>query len=187
MRTSFFIAASIFVSVLFTSGSTFASERQVRQDVLTQLKSNSSENRRIAREFAAVKSLQDFHFAQSNRTPGIETLDRLPALAKNQFINDLMFTDRGLASFNYQVLEDELTYSEAYRLLSLFGVQHTVGLMKGLKVRTEVDASVKRHFGAPQNCCEEGGESGGGDYRDYRCIDRATCQISPSMICTSNC
>lgn len=163
-----------------------AADRQQAQTLEAQLKSNSFENRRIAKELAPVKSLQDFHYAQANRAPGMESLDKLSAGSRSQFVNELMFTKAGLASFNYQVLEDSLTYSEAYKLLALFGVQHTVGLMRGLKVQTTTDGLIRNHYAQPQNCCEEGNE-GGSDHIKYRCIDRGTCEISPSHICTSNC
>lgn len=116
----------------------------------------------------------------------MDSLDKLSAGARSQFVNELMFTKAGLASFNYQVLEDSLTYSEAYKLLALFGVQHTVGLMRGLKVQTATDGLIRHHYAQPQNCCEEGNE-GGTDHIKYRCIGPGTCEISPAHICTSNC
>jgi hypothetical protein len=43
-----------------------------------------------------------------------------------QFLGSLVFTERGLASFNASALEAELTATQIYRVLSLFGLDRSV-------------------------------------------------------------
>jgi hypothetical protein len=60
-----------------------------------------------------------------------------------QFLGSLVFTERGLASFNASALEAELTATQIYRVLSLFGLQRMAPLVAAkARVETGLDRSV---------------------------------------------
>jgi len=148
-----------------------------------QVREEKQIRRMIAREIAPVKSLQDFYRQQAHQSRGIDAFGKLTPKSRAEFIAGLVFGERGLASFNFKVIEDELSFSEAYDLLGLFGVQYTIKHMKGLKVRSNADLLVKEGTIRPMACCDEN-ESG---EKGYRCESRGTCALSQTHICTDNC
>lgn len=89
----------------------------------------------------------------------------LSPLARKQFVDSLVFGDRGLASFSY-------------RLLSLFGAQRAIVHIPGLRKESEAEHVVVRS--ANPNPVFE-------DYPGYACSGRATCSTSMSSICMSSC
>ena len=93
----------------------------------------------------------------------------------------MTFGAKGISGFHYADLQSELTASQVYDVLGLFGVQKDVAIIPNVRVDTPADKRVIKSFpfiATPTN---------GGDYRDYRCASRATCSQSPGDICTSNC
>lgn len=88
---------------------------------------------------APIKSAADLTRYLSSHASGTSPLDSLSPAARQRFLSSLVFTDRGLASFDYQDLVKELTPTEIYRVLSLFGAQQLVGEFTHAKVRTEAD------------------------------------------------
>ncbi len=50
----------------------------------------------------------------------------LPAEKRAEFVETLRFTDAGLASLNFRILSENLSDSQAYELLTLFGWQSMV-------------------------------------------------------------
>ena len=116
-----------------------------------------------------------------------------PALER--FLSSLQFNENGLTSYRYSDLEAELTPSQIYQVLSLFGQQHGTPMLRGAKIRTQLDAEIMAGpvpgvAAARWNQCDVQSPSQSltcGDKRGYRCIERGTCAESSSTICTSNC
>ncbi|WP_439448986.1 hypothetical protein [Stenotrophomonas sp. ATs4] len=102
----------------------------------------------------------------------------LSPLARKQFVESLVFGDRGLASFSYEPIVNEMSASEAYRLLSLFGAQRATVYIPGLRQESDADHMVVQ--AANPNPVFE-------DYPGYACSGRATCSTSMSSICMSSC
>ena len=102
----------------------------------------------------------------------------LSPLARKQFVDSLVFGDRGLASFSYEPIVSELSAGEAYRLLSLFGAQRAIVHIPGLRQESAADHVVVQS--ANPNTVFE-------DYPGYACSGRATCSTSMSSICMSSC
>ena len=110
------------------------------------------------------------------RTTPSSPLDRLPAEAKQRFIDSLIFTENGLGSFAYSELET-LSATEIYQILSLFGAERTTSMIT--KTRASGDSNkptTQLNEPAPE-----------GDYRDYWCSSRATCSPALSHICMASC
>jgi hypothetical protein len=60
------------------------------------------------------------------------SLHRLKPDVRERFIDGLVFTEKGLASYSFLPIE-RLSVTEAYRLLSLFGVHGSIGGIRGLR------------------------------------------------------
>ena len=142
-------------------------------DVLNQVQEHQN---RIDYLMAPIKSTQELNAYLSNVHKGESPLDRLSAPARERFLASLKFGDNGLASYSYVELESELSATEIYRILSLFGAQHTTSMLKNARQNTPADRTI---MSAPINSPY--------DYRDFWCWDRATCAKSLDYICTSNC
>lgn len=157
---------------------------------------------------APVKNLQDFHAHVQLAVPGGKAFAKLSPAARAEFILSLRFGARGVASFNYRVLERELGASDAHDVLAMFGLQSYTSKLTGLQIRNERDALA---FEASRSALtsltpatagrpkgpgvpggggwgdDEGGDGEGNFLKGYMCTSRATCSKSSEHACTSNC
>lgn len=113
-------------------------------------------------EIAPVKSRKELLKVMN----GPSALDLLSEQGRQLFIESLVFKKKGLASYNYQVLTDELNEQQIYQVLSLFGAQYS--LRKSGKSDYQPLAPIH--------------------YMKYRCAGIATCDSNETSICISeNC
>lgn len=101
----------------------------------------------------------------------------LSAPARQRFVASLRFNDTGITSIGYQDIVSELNYSEAYRLLSLFGAERVLGKLPELRVDTAEDERVKNLARPPME----------DDHLGYACTGRSTCSASSQQICMTGC
>lgn len=88
-----------------------------------------------------------------------------------------MFTEQGLASYRYREIELELTPRQAYELLSLFGVESTVGYLDFRNATPEERIAAAKLAPILLE-----------DHKGYRCVRPATCDEALSSICIgANC
>lgn len=106
------------------------------------------------------------------RTTPSSPLDRLPAAARQRFLASLVFTEAGLASYQYSDLQT-LSPTEVYRILSLFGAERSTS------IATQGDASGQPIEPAPQ-------QNDPGSYIDCMCLDN-TCVPRLGSICMDAC
>jgi hypothetical protein len=100
-------------------------------------------------------------------------------------LQSLKFSETGLSSFNYKALENELTPTQIYKVLSIFGMQHLTARFRLARVITATDmALITSHDHAKGIIIYDTPE---GDYEGYACTSRATCSKNMNDICTSNC
>ncbi|HKI85293.1 MAG TPA: hypothetical protein VKA53_00975 [Thermoanaerobaculia bacterium] len=114
-------------------------------------------------------------------------LSALSAGARQRFVDSLVFTPRGLGGYYYADLEAELSASQIYRILSLFGAQASTPLLQNARVDNATDALI---LSMPSGITSTSGDFtsiGDGDYKDYRCIARATCETDDTYICMHSC
>lgn len=97
--------------------------------------------------------------------------------ARQRFVASLRFNEAGITSLGYQDIVDELSYSEAYRLLSLFGAERTLGKLPELRIGTSEDEQIRRFARPPME----------DDHMGYACTGRATCSASSQQICMTGC
>jgi hypothetical protein len=74
---------------------------------------------------------------------GADPLVALSPPARARFLASLRFGPQGLASFQSEGIRSELTATQAWRLLALFGLQSALAAMPGLAVRTPEDAEIE--------------------------------------------
>ena len=119
-------------------------------------------------------------------------LDALPPAAKQDFISSLKFNERGLTSFRMDVLESNLSATEAYRLLSHFGMEGGTPKLK-LKQVTALDtaimlrASEKTSPSTPGATNDYGPSINGEFLESYICAGPGSCGRNDAYACTSNC
>lgn len=125
---------------------------------------------------APIKSEADLYNYLDSTPEEKNPLNALSNGARQRFLDSLVFTENGLGGFNYSDLESELTVTQVYIILSLFGVQRTTPFVKGAKVLDETDKAI---LASPMMVPI--------DHDNYLCSARATCSRSAQHICTSNC
>lgn len=137
----------------------------------------------VALNLASIKSSSDLeeHLRTAGRSSPIAALS---GPAQRRFISSLKFNERGITSFSYDDLQSELTASQIYQVMSLFGAQHTVAMMRNVRVQDGVDEQIMRPLLDPagplcpsQPC----------DYDSYECVKKATFAHNINTICMRNC
>nr|WP_249030908.1 hypothetical protein [Xanthomonas oryzae] len=63
----------------------------------------------------------------------------LSPASRKRFIQSLRFNANGVTTFTYNDIEAELSASQACRLLTLFGIQHTLASMRKIRIETQED------------------------------------------------
>ena len=92
---------------------------------------------------ARVKSFEHLEAYLDAGGPAESPFLHLTEDGLKRFIDSLVFTDKGLASFDALVLEAELTSSQAYSLLALFGLQRLAPYLKNARVESDLDKKVR--------------------------------------------
>jgi len=112
---------------------------------------------------------------------------------RSEFLSSIVFRENGLGGFNMGPLEDELTPSQIYQVLSLFGAQHTTHKFKKARIDSSLDLlllaqPIQPELLQPTDPIPLGlPGSGGKDYDGYECLRRATCSSKARHICMSGC
>lgn len=105
--------------------------------------------------------------------------DALSPRARQRFIESLTFGTNGLSSFSRLEIESQLSVTEAYRLLALFGAQHLTSRLVGLRRSGPGDTAIM------ESGQDEIEEIGG--MADYRCNpDRQVCEPRAGSICMAD-
>lgn len=127
---------------------------------------------------ASVKSPVDLatYLRSSSTTP----LDALSPAAKARFLNSLSFNEGGLTGFDYSDLRAELTATQVYRILAIFGAQRLTPLVGAARADTDLDRLLMVR---PLNTTDPAME----DQKGYRCESPHTCGESLRHICMSGC
>jgi hypothetical protein len=136
-----FLISSLAVA-LFASAGAEPSPADAEQALQTRI----ALERQIAGALAPIKSLAEFNAHLNDGSKGMAAFAKLSSEAQEIFLSSLTFNERGLASYNYAVLEDALRVEEAYHLLSLLGVQHSVGVLTGLRAESKADQLIRQLY-----------------------------------------
>jgi len=157
-----------------------------REDVSAALPTESApaETRVELRELPLIIN----SFDELNRYLRLADLEKSPlrhfsedGLAK--FVDSATFTELGLASFDTSAIADELTPTQAYGALALFGVDAAIAQLDFGVVQSDADKRLLDHFaegGAGAKNCPL--------INNKQCVTPASCAPKTSWVCiTCNC
>ena len=103
--------------------------------------------------------------------------------ARTRFVQSLRFSEKGLSGYEYGDLQQELTATQIYRILSLFGVETSTSAIPGLKVQSKSDELILLR-GKLYNTTLRAAT----DYPGYICGGKASCIKDERAICIgANC
>jgi hypothetical protein len=94
---------------------------------------------------------------------------------RERFLKSLRFNEKGITSYQYADLQSELSPTQIYRLLKLFGSERDASFFTDAQIRNDDDVIIMSLPRSPI------------DYQNYECSKRATCTWSNFSICTGNC
>lgn len=149
-----------------------ADDISIAADLIQQDNANRS---RIDMKLAAVKSRKDIDLLIAKSDARTAPLLKLSNQARGNFLSSLKFNEKGLTEFDLGALR-EMSPTDAYLVLSLFGLQGGAGEVSRTHEATDTDAMINS---MPKRMAEF--------LIDYRCQERATCSHEDSKACTSNC
>lgn len=130
---------------------------------------------------APIKSSIDMDKYLREMPKTASPIERLSPSAKTRFLDSLTFNASGITGYRYDGLVAELSASEIYKVLSLFGAQHTTSLLRGVRVSSRAD---KLLMSPGRNATPS---LYAADHEGYRCESKSNCYRSPSYICMSGC
>lgn len=195
---------SVSLALVFLSFSASASQDSVgitepgaKEDALLHERALEED---IALALAPIKSRKALNAHLRNTANSMSPLQQLSPGARKRFLNSVTFNEKGITGFSYDDLEAELTPSQIYRVLSLFGAQHLTKQIRGARVESEVDRAIMEtpiivpkaatspiispmSFPGDVPACP----TQPCDYAEYKCIARATCESSTRHICMRSC
>ncbi len=110
-------------------------------DILTQAAAEETKREKLDVLPAPIRSAAELASYLESRGPD-SPLDRLSPAALKRFIDSLTFNENGVTGYRTDDLQSELTATQAYRILELFGAQHTTPLLRGLTIETKLDEAI---------------------------------------------
>jgi hypothetical protein len=123
---------------------------------------------------APIRSLADLRLYMQNHP--LNPLNALAPRSLEKFVDSLTFNTRGLTSYRTAEIETELTPRQAYAVLSLFGVQDSIGQLR-------FSGATADEIQALQALGPTTMDGDPGDYPGYRCVPPATCLRAVDSIC----
>lgn len=143
---------------------------------LAQVGAEQARQRALDIEMAPIKSADELA-AYLHDADAASPLMTLTPAARERFLASLEFNKGGLVSYQYDDLARELTASQAYRLLTLFGAQRTTYLL-GARVENGSDEAVSVKPRVPNLMA---------DHVGYKCLSPHNCYYSEFYICLTGC
>jgi hypothetical protein len=127
---------------------------------------NSFQPRTITASASVIGSLRDLDSYLRMTARSGSPLDRLSPLGRARFLASLTFNKTGVTGFRYDDLQADLSASQIYQVLSLFGLQRDTSLIVG-----GGSYITERPL----------------DYRNYYCASLHSCAPRLAWICVSGC
>jgi hypothetical protein len=100
--------------------------------------------------------------------------------ARTRFLSSVTFNQKGITGFHYGDLQSELTASQIFDVLGLFGAERDVAIIPNVRVETAADRRAIKVF-------QLADPGSGTDYKGYWCSSPSTCTIKNDSICMSSC
>lgn len=128
----------------------------------------------LSYELADIKSRAQLarHLVRAGKSSPLAALS--PG-ARERFIDSLAFNDNGLVQYRSDDLQRELSVTQAYRILRLFGAAESAPFLRAMRPRDALDTAIQSFMHVEDH---EGG----------KCVGPGTCEmLHLNYICTSNC
>lgn len=111
---------------------------------------------------------------------GNSPIDALSDAGRQMFLDSLEFGDNGLASFRKVELEAELTPTQIYEILKLFGFQRAISGFSSARIETQADLDLlekekETGYSIQSGVC--------GEYVPGRCGGTGWCRITSDACC----
>lgn len=144
-----------------------------------QLQQQLTKTQKLALLLAPIHSEGTLaRYLATNQMKG-SPLHYLDPQARQQFLISLTFNDNGLTGFAYQAFS-ELTPTQVYEILGLFGAQFLTPAFATGPVSTEADAQVLEAYAVSPQIKPAG-------LYNYWCSSRATCSPRSGTYCMPDC
>jgi hypothetical protein len=134
----------------------------------------------VAQPSGIIRSAADLQRYVAATAQSGSPLSALSQSGLQRFVSSVTFNSGGITGFRYDDLQSELTASQIYDVLSLFGAQKDVAIIPSVRIETAADRRVMSYV-------DPNAGDGSGDYPGYACASRATCAPESKTICTHNC
>lgn len=142
---------------------------------------------RVAFLLAPIHSRATLHRYLTDTKMSNSPLRFLSPGAQKEFLKSLKFNKNGLTAFYYGVF-DEVTTSQEYQILQLFGAQHMAGMFGVSSVNSPTDAMIMSADSAGPDILPTCGPVKGGAWNCFVCIGYHTCElVSQGYVCMSTC
>lgn len=201
-----FLLAFLLSSIPVVSQASDLAQEDSANDANTSLSVDSKKQQLeadLAYLIAPIKSRADINEYLQETAKSKSPLHLLSKAARARFLKSLTFNDAGLTGFSYADLEANLTPSQIYQVLALFGSQNSTPMIKNARVASELDAEILTgDFGNSEHsaakCIIVDGTAPSapgsklicprdGDREGYQCLSRANCYKKPFWICKNSC
>lgn len=184
MKSHLFLFYATSVVGLLSNGAALANDQPdhgANETIAMQLASSYVEQQQVLRRNAPVHSATQLAAFLAKARISESPINALSPAARARFLNSLRFNETGMTSFYYADIESELSSSQAYDLLSMFGLQSTLSIMSKLRADTPEDRQVRSAFGSQTTFKIMA------DHENYWCSGRAICSRDVGSICMSGC
>jgi hypothetical protein len=148
---------------------------------------------RVDSGLAPIRSSADLSMHLASMGQIRSPLGYLSSDAQRRFLGSIRFGQKGISSFDFTALVAELSVSQAYEVLRLFGQQHTIRSIPGLRIETDVDRAIMQLGMRPAFCsvarpiAKSGVMCDDDHWHNMKCGSPGTCRGEVGSICTSNC
>lgn len=185
--------SNIVLSIFLVAASLFWGDVVHAQKVESTNGSISLE-RQVQHQMAQIKSVNELvQYVSDN--PEDSPLMLLSENARQEFLDSLVWRESGVAGYYMDPLERELTPTQIFNILKLFGLQDQVRYFRLARVESVLDQlllkrdmendEVTASFGTPNDSTS--GPNERGDYEGYHCFAPSTCREATKYICLSSC
>lgn len=129
------------VAVVKQGAADKASEGSETIDLPTPEAADEVKHEKLDAPAVRIRSAAELASYLESRGPN-SPLDQLSPGALRRFIDSLTYNENGLTGYRTDDLQYELTATQAYRILELFGVQRITPLLRGLTIETSLDEAI---------------------------------------------
>jgi hypothetical protein len=100
-----------------------------------------------ATPFRTIRSQSELQRYLSATAGSGSPLSALSSGARRRFLSSIRFNEKGITGFRYADLQSELTASQIFDVLHLFGAEKDVAIIPNIRVESAADRRVMRSFG----------------------------------------